>query len=105
MWWLLCREVLRLQGRVPRTTEWDVMVDMFIYRDPEEQEKQEEERKATGFGHAWTGAETNEWDNAGAPVGEETFGAGDSDWAGQQWDGSADQGAAADFNESTTEGW
>lgn len=43
MWWMLAREVLRLRGTIPRTTPWeqDVMPDLFFYRDPEEQEKEE----------------------------------------------------------------
>ena len=36
MWWLLTREVLRLRGDINRQTPWDVMVDLFFYRDPEE---------------------------------------------------------------------
>ena len=44
MWWLLAREVLRLRGTIPRTPDgWNVMVDMFFYRDPEEVEKQQQE--------------------------------------------------------------
>lgn len=44
VWWLLCREVLRLRGSVPRTKDgWGVMVDMFFYRDPDEVEKQQQE--------------------------------------------------------------
>jgi len=41
MWWLLTSEVRRLKGLDPRNKDWDVMVDMFLYRDPEEQEKTE----------------------------------------------------------------
>ncbi|KAJ3178265.1 structural constituent of ribosome [Gaertneriomyces sp. JEL0708] len=41
-YWLLAREVLRLRGTISRSTPWDVMVDMFFYRDPEEQEKEAE---------------------------------------------------------------
>lgn len=36
MWWLLAREVLRLRGSIARETKWDVVVDLFFYRDPEE---------------------------------------------------------------------
>jgi len=41
MWWLLCREVLRLRGTVPRSASWEetVMPDLFFYRDPEEEDK------------------------------------------------------------------
>merc|ERR1711879_988072 len=45
MWWMLAREVLRLRGALERNTEWDVMIDMFIYRNPEDQEKEEAEQE------------------------------------------------------------
>lgn len=35
MWWLLCREVLRLKGSISRETKWSVMVDLFIHREQE----------------------------------------------------------------------
>jgi small subunit ribosomal protein SAe len=44
VWWLLAREILRLRGTIPRTSDgWNVMVDMFFYRDPEEVERQQQE--------------------------------------------------------------
>jgi len=43
MYWLLAREVLRLRNSVRRDIPWDVSVDLFFYRDPEELEKAEEE--------------------------------------------------------------
>jgi small subunit ribosomal protein SAe len=47
IWWLLAREVLRLRGSIPRTVDgWNVMVDMFFYRDPEEVEKEQQEAAA-----------------------------------------------------------
>lgn len=36
MWWLLAREVLYLRNSIPRSKPWDVMVDLFLYREPEE---------------------------------------------------------------------
>merc|ERR1711884_688911 len=45
MWWFLAREVLRLRGSISRELAWDVMPDLFFYRDPEEAEKEEQARK------------------------------------------------------------
>ena len=59
MWYLLTREVLRLRGQLARTSEWDVMVDMFFYRDPEEVEKDEAAKESGEFG----GDAPNEWAN------------------------------------------
>jgi small subunit ribosomal protein SAe len=42
IWWLLAREVLRLRGTLQREDEWDVMPDLYFYRDPEEAEKEEQ---------------------------------------------------------------
>jgi len=42
MWWLLCREVLRMRNTIQRSQPWDVMVDLFLYRDPELQDKDQE---------------------------------------------------------------
>lgn len=41
MWWMLSREVLRLRGTISREQKWDVVVDLYFYRDPEEAEKDE----------------------------------------------------------------
>lgn len=43
MWWLLAREVLRLRGTISRDHPWEIMPDLFFYRDPEEVEKEEKE--------------------------------------------------------------
>lgn len=46
MWWILAREVLRLRGTISREVPWDVMPDLYFYRDPEEAEKEEQEKQA-----------------------------------------------------------
>jgi len=41
MLWFLAREVLRLRGTQPRNESWEVMPDLFFYRDQEEASKEE----------------------------------------------------------------
>lgn len=43
LWWLLCREVLYLRNtpELTRGQDWNVMIDLFIYRDPEEDKEQQ----------------------------------------------------------------
>ncbi|KAI0267062.1 ribosomal protein S2, flavodoxin-like domain-containing protein [Gloeopeniophorella convolvens] len=73
IWWLLAREVLRLRGTIPRTSDgWNVMVDMFFYRDPEEVEKQQQDeaqaKAAAAAGEPEPAAAVSEWDVTSAPV-------------------------------------
>jgi small subunit ribosomal protein SAe len=46
VYWLIAREVLRLRGTISRAQPWDVMVDLYFYRDPEDVEKEEKEAEA-----------------------------------------------------------
>jgi len=46
MWWFLAREVLRLRGSISREMPWDVMPDLFFYRDPEREQLEAEKMKA-----------------------------------------------------------
>lgn len=41
MIWFLAREVLRIRGTLSRSEQWEVMPDLFFYRDQEETAKEE----------------------------------------------------------------
>ncbi|TFK74283.1 40S ribosomal protein S0 [Pluteus cervinus] len=110
IWWMLAREVLRLRGTIPRTPDgWNVMVDMFFYRDPEEVEKQQQEelnaKLASQQGVEVETQPITEWDVSSAPQAggiNPSLVAQDStlDWSaepapGGPTDWSADTGGAA----------
>lgn len=94
IYWLLARAVLRLRGTLDYETPWDVMVDMFFYRDPEEAEKEAaaaEGKEETG---EWSGAAEADWAIEGAAA-EGPAGAA-VDWSAQAAGGDwADEGAVS----------
>merc|ERR1712203_143056 len=55
LYWLLAREVQYLRGTLARSNAWDVMVDSFFWRDPEELERQDEDY---GGAQEWTAGAT-----------------------------------------------
>jgi len=91
MWWFLAREVLRLRGSISRDMPWEVMPDLFFYRDPEDAEKEEAAREEAV-------AASKQVDFAAPPSKEDWGGealagaAAPTDWAA---DGSAPEAAAA----------
>uniref|UniRef100_A0A8C2W4X4 40S ribosomal protein SA n=1 Tax=Chinchilla lanigera TaxID=34839 RepID=A0A8C2W4X4_CHILA len=52
MWWMLAREVLCVSGTISCEHPWEVMPDLYLYRDPQEIEK--EEQAAEAFQGEWT---------------------------------------------------
>jgi small subunit ribosomal protein SAe len=108
LYWLLAREVQYLRGTLSRSNPWEVMVDSFFWRDPEELERQEEEEMPK---QSWAAAQpaADDW----------TSGGGGGDWADQSaapgdgsWDAQA-TGAAAGGDDwsapagqaAATQGW
>jgi len=81
MWWMLAREVLRLRGTISRDHPWEVMVDLYFYRDPEDVEKEEKEAQERAIvqkeeaptQEPWTGGDTavpevSDWASEAIPV-------------------------------------
>jgi len=62
LWYLLCREVLYLKNVIPRGTQWEVMPDLFFFRDPTEEEKEEEEKSGFNANPTQDNAEQPTWD-------------------------------------------
>lgn len=48
LFWLLARMVLQMRGVISQGHKWEVMVDLFFYREPEETKDQEEEELPVG---------------------------------------------------------
>merc|ERR1712137_490713 len=47
MYWFLAREVLRMRGTISRAEPWNIMVDLFMYRDPDDVEKAQQAQVET----------------------------------------------------------
>jgi len=80
LYWFLAREVLRMRAFISRTVPWGVPVDLFVYRDPEQAEKEAKEAAAAAEaeGGAEEGGESKvaDWDGHGADPSAAAYGAG-----------------------------
>uniref|UniRef100_A0A0G4I478 Small ribosomal subunit protein uS2 n=1 Tax=Chromera velia CCMP2878 TaxID=1169474 RepID=A0A0G4I478_9ALVE len=86
IYWLLAREVMYLRNVMPRSQKWDVLVDMFFYRDPEEVMKKDEEEEEEVAPHtAEAPAEQAEEWGAQPAGGEWTAGAEGAPAGGDDW--------------------
>ncbi|XP_050232085.1 40S ribosomal protein SA-like [Mercurialis annua] len=72
LFWLLARMVLQMRGTILPGHKWEVMVDLFFYREPEETKPQEEEDVVAPMEYALPGAD---------------YSAGADNWAASGGDG------------------
>jgi len=99
LYWLLAREVLRMRAVIARTEPWNIIVDLFLHREPEDSDKKAEveagdqvvlEQEQAAYAeplddHA--GPKINEWANQQ----EEVVGGGGGGGAGAGAGGVGDQ--------------
>merc|ERR1712178_276716 len=102
LYFLLARMILQMRGTISISNPWDVMVDLFFYREPEEAKEAEEEAAADfaapeNFGGVpaiappmAADAAAGGWESAPADVAQ-------WDPAGASWDG-AGAGAGAGWD-------
>jgi small subunit ribosomal protein SAe len=115
MWWFLAREVLRLRGTIDRSIAWDIMPDLYFYRDPEDVEREEEEAaKAAEVDTAVVTSGYEQWDSAATAVGDDSVAVVPAEWdtaapvaavpfgaptqpAAEQWGGATDNWNASGY--------
>lgn len=113
---MLAREVLRLRGTIAsREAEWDVMTDLYFYRDPEAEEQKDsagqDESAVPGADAAGPGAVesgfNNEWEVSGGNAGAFAAASGTAGTAAAStWDAEgADWAAASAPVETGNQGW
>ncbi|TQE09729.1 hypothetical protein C1H46_004686 [Malus baccata] len=61
LFWLLARMVLQMRGSLLPGHKWDVMVDLFFYREPEEAKDKEEEGAAMEYGNDFSAPVVGDW--------------------------------------------
>lgn len=109
MWWLLAREVLRLRGTISRDHPWEIVPDLFFYRDPEEAEKEEKEAQErakeevpppqetwapdAGLGMQDVGDWAEQVTVTGAPASQAAFPAPGEDWGAAKNDWATESAA------------
>lgn len=107
LWWMLAREVLYLRGIISRKTPWEVMPDLYFYREPEDIEKEEQAAAAAAakpeetYQQEWTAApeqvQQTDW--------TEPTGLPSTDWGSEPAGFQTSKDWAAEPMPTTTDDW
>jgi len=99
LYWLLAREVQYLRGTLSRSQQWEVMVDSFFWRDPEELDRQDEMDQAFDGGAAYQKPEPQpDWTGGAAGGNWDDMSGGGAAAGGASWEGA---GATDDWSAPT----
>jgi small subunit ribosomal protein SAe len=119
MLWFLAREVLRLRGTLARTEPWDVMPDLFFYRDQEEAIKEEPAQVVEAAQQDYDqiqapGLDQADWDQTGTIVGQTVANQNLGFAANEDWNATAEDWnkphagvtpATQDWNAAGAQAW
>lgn len=119
MLWFLAREVLRLRGTLARTEPWDVMPDLFFYRDQEEAIKEEPTQVVEAAQQDYdqiqaSGMDQADWDQTGTIVGQAVANQNLGFAANEDWNATAEDWnkppagvtpATQDWNAAGAQAW
>jgi len=90
MYWLLAREVQRMRGAISRNESWNVMVDLFMYREIEEVEKEQAEAASKAQAEAEVGVSASAVGQVGAAEAAVAaggdYGEAGTETGGQEWE-------------------
>ncbi|KAL6547366.1 hypothetical protein OROMI_023087 [Orobanche minor] len=112
LFWLLARMVLQMRALVAPGHKWEVMVDLFFYREPEESKEQEEEEgpaaiadypeyPAAAAGGDWSSSQIP--DSQWAPDMAAAIPQGASGWTGDSGAGGWDPAVAPQVADSAVD--
>merc|ERR1739848_698356 len=108
LYWLLARQVLYLRGTMPRSQSWDVMVDSFFWRDPDELALQDDNQAdAAQWAAKAEQPNANDWVEEGSGDWGAAAGGGDASWENAAGAPAAtnDWSAAPAATDTTAAGW
>ena len=98
MFWLLARETLQVQGKIPRDQPWEVIVDLFMFRNPDAKKEVVEEAEEDGDAEGEAEPEDTgvantmkQFDGDGAEGDDEEGEDGEDETLGQPTPGAAQQ--------------